>query len=62
MSKGFKKEDKFNNTLGQDIKEYLTGYEETCRDYQLIEEQTLWFFYSIFDGEPKRFFREHILQ
>lgn len=55
-----REKDKFTGTFGQDINQYLLKFEETCRDYNLSEEQMLWYFHNLFNGEPKRFFGEHI--
>ena len=56
----FKNQDKFTGKLGEDLTEHINNYIDAAQDYNLDQTNKLAFFHNIFDGEPKRFYREEV--
>lgn len=53
----FKKEDTFSGDINQDIKEYLSNYEDVALDYNLNESQKLSYLHNLFKGEAKVYYK-----
>lgn len=53
----FKKEDRFSGDINEDIKEYLSGYEDVALDYNLTEAQKLAYLHNMLRGEAKIYYK-----
>jgi len=61
MAIRFKSTEKFSGKLGESITEHINNYLEVANEYGLDHGEKFLFFYHIFDGEAKRFYRIKVL-